>query len=115
MAREIVAGSGLIAALIPIMMWIPEKAATGYCCAVTLVAYFSETVPECRRCRAHCPTEGACEVARIVKPDADSYLSYAEVAGLEQGPRSLHALVENILARCNPEALLERAKKVKRT
>ncbi len=89
----------LMTALLSIMMWLFGKAATGYCRAVTFVAYFLETVPEHRRCRTHCTTEGACEVTRIVKSDSDSYLSYAQVAGLEQGPRSLHTLLENILGR----------------
>ncbi len=88
----------LMTALLSIMMWLFGKAATGYCRAVTFVAYFLKTVPEHRRWHAHCTTEGAREVTRIVKSDSYSYLSYAQVAGLEQGSRSLHALVENILA-----------------
>ena len=51
----------------------------------------------------------------MIKTHADSNLSYAQGAALEQGPRPLHAAVKDILPRCHPKALFESTKKVKAT
>ena len=51
----------------------------------------------------------------MIKTHADPNLSDAQSAALEQGPRSLHAAVKDILPRCHPKALFESTKKVKAT
>lgn len=54
-------------------------------------------------------------MARIIKTDTDAYLSYAQLAALEQRPRSRHTLVDNILARSYSQALLKGTQKVEGT